>query len=211
MRVRFYESSYGMIFFGFPSAQYTYMHACFFNLPFTLSMRSFHSALISLLVSNVLDPWHFGVDPYPGTFLSFFEDKKSKISHKTVGIKGFLNIFDCWPDPDPGPDPDPNPPLTNGSGFGSGRPKNPVDPDPDSDLDPEHCLSGHFFQALLWPRCSINFLCNVRISFLYQLQRLCYISLLYGASCCIVGNNWFLGGSIHDILRIDKGCGSRTH
>jgi hypothetical protein len=29
------------------------------------------------------------------TFTSFFIDKKSKISHKTVGIKVFLTIFAC--------------------------------------------------------------------------------------------------------------------
>jgi hypothetical protein len=28
-----------------------------------------------------------------GTFTSFFKDKKSKRSHKTVEIKGFLTIF----------------------------------------------------------------------------------------------------------------------
>jgi hypothetical protein len=30
---------------------------------------------------------------FEGTFLSFFKDKKSKRSHKTVRIKGFLTIF----------------------------------------------------------------------------------------------------------------------
>jgi hypothetical protein len=30
---------------------------------------------------------------FEGTFTSFFKDKKSKISHKTVGIKVFLTIF----------------------------------------------------------------------------------------------------------------------
>jgi hypothetical protein len=30
---------------------------------------------------------------FEGTFTSFFKDKKSKISHKTVGIKVLLPIF----------------------------------------------------------------------------------------------------------------------
>jgi hypothetical protein len=30
---------------------------------------------------------------FEGTFTSFFKDKKSKNSHKTVGIKVFLTIF----------------------------------------------------------------------------------------------------------------------
>jgi hypothetical protein len=30
---------------------------------------------------------------YEGTFTSFFKDKKSKRSHKTVGIEVFLPIF----------------------------------------------------------------------------------------------------------------------
>jgi hypothetical protein len=30
---------------------------------------------------------------FEGTFTSFFKDKKSKISHKTVGIKVFLTFF----------------------------------------------------------------------------------------------------------------------
>jgi hypothetical protein len=30
---------------------------------------------------------------FKGTFTSFFKDKKSKRSHKTVGIKVFLTIF----------------------------------------------------------------------------------------------------------------------
>jgi hypothetical protein len=30
---------------------------------------------------------------FQGTFKSFFKDKKSKRSHKTVGIKIFLTIF----------------------------------------------------------------------------------------------------------------------
>jgi hypothetical protein len=32
---------------------------------------------------------------FEGTFTSFFKDKKSKISHKAVGIKVFLTIF-AW-------------------------------------------------------------------------------------------------------------------
>jgi hypothetical protein len=32
---------------------------------------------------------------FEGTFTSFFKDKKSKRSQKTVGIKGFLTIF-AW-------------------------------------------------------------------------------------------------------------------
>jgi hypothetical protein len=30
---------------------------------------------------------------FGGTFTSFFKDKKSQESHKTIGIKVFLNIF----------------------------------------------------------------------------------------------------------------------
>ncbi len=33
---------------------------------------------------------------FEGTFKSFFKDKKSKRSHKTVGIKVFLKIFAWW-------------------------------------------------------------------------------------------------------------------
>jgi hypothetical protein len=33
--------------------------------------------------------------PFEGTFTSFFKDKKSKRSHKAVGIKIFLTIFAC--------------------------------------------------------------------------------------------------------------------
>ncbi len=76
---------------------------------------------------------------FEGTFASFFKDKKSKRSHKAVGIKVFLTIFAWWQkDPDPGldpdqnpypwlmnpdPDPDPGGPKTygsDGSRFGSG-------------------------------------------------------------------------------------------
>ena len=48
---------------------------------------------------------------FEGTFTSFFKDKKSKRSHKTVGIKVFLTIF-AWllKDSDPGS------PKTCGSG-----------------------------------------------------------------------------------------------
>jgi hypothetical protein len=39
---------------------------------------------------------------FEGTFTSFFKDKKSKRSHKTVGIQVFLTIFAWWQkDPDP--------------------------------------------------------------------------------------------------------------
>ncbi len=61
---------------------------------------------------------------FEGTFTSFFKDKKSKRSHKAVGIKVFLTTFagdrrirNREPDPDPYP-------LTNGSGSGSRRPQN---------------------------------------------------------------------------------------
>ncbi len=61
-------------------------------------------------------------------FTSFFKDKKSKRSNKTVKIKVFLTTFALWQkDPDPylwrmDPDPDPGGPKTcgSGSGFGSG-------------------------------------------------------------------------------------------
>ncbi len=33
---------------------------------------------------------------FEGTFTSFFNDKKSKRSHKTAGIKVFLPVFACW-------------------------------------------------------------------------------------------------------------------
>jgi hypothetical protein len=32
---------------------------------------------------------------FEGAFTSFFKDKKSKRSHKTVGIKVFLTTFAC--------------------------------------------------------------------------------------------------------------------
>ncbi len=39
---------------------------------------------------------------FEGTFSSFFKGKKSKRSHKTVGIEVFLPIFaGKYPDPDP--------------------------------------------------------------------------------------------------------------
>ncbi len=48
---------------------------------------------------------------FEGTLTSFFKDKKSQRSHKTVGIKIFLNVFAWWEkDPDPNlwlTDPDP--------------------------------------------------------------------------------------------------------
>jgi hypothetical protein len=67
---------------------------------------------------------------FEGTFKQFFEDKNSKRSHKTVGIKVFLTIFAYWKDPDPDPylwlmDPDPCGPKTYGSdGSGSHRIRN---------------------------------------------------------------------------------------
>ncbi len=33
---------------------------------------------------------------FEGAFTSFFKDKKSKRSHKTVGTNVFLTIFACW-------------------------------------------------------------------------------------------------------------------
>ncbi len=69
---------------------------------------------------------------FEGTFTSFFKDKKSKRSHKTVGIKVFLTILlddrrfriRSRMDPDPylclvDPDPDLGGPKTCGSGSGS--------------------------------------------------------------------------------------------
>ncbi len=42
-------------------------------------------------------------------YTSFYKGKKSKRSHKTVGIKIFLAIFAWWyKDPDPDPEQDPN-------------------------------------------------------------------------------------------------------
>jgi hypothetical protein len=43
---------------------------------------------------------------FEGIVTVFFKDKKSKRSHKKVGIKVFLTIFDWWWK-DPVPDPDP--------------------------------------------------------------------------------------------------------
>ncbi len=51
---------------------------------------------------------------FEGTFTYFFKDKKSKRSHKTVGIKVLLTIFDWWEkNLDPDPDLDPYLWLTN--------------------------------------------------------------------------------------------------
>ncbi len=56
---------------------------------------------------------------FEGTFTSFFKEKKSKRSRKTVGIKVFLTVFAWWyKDPDPDlwqMDPDPGGPKTCGS------------------------------------------------------------------------------------------------
>jgi hypothetical protein len=38
----------------------------------------------------------FCLSLFDGTFTSFFKDKKSKRSHRTVGIKVFLTIFAWW-------------------------------------------------------------------------------------------------------------------
>jgi hypothetical protein len=66
---------------------------------------------------------------FEGTFTSYFKDKKSKRSHKTVGIKVFLTIF-----AGPGSG---SIPLTSGSG--SGRLKNMwIRGIPYPDSDPEH-------------------------------------------------------------------------
>ncbi len=65
---------------------------------------------------------------FEGTFTSFFKNKKSKTSRKTVEIKVFFTIFAQW-QKDPEPDPylwlmDPDPKTCGsggcGSGFGSG-------------------------------------------------------------------------------------------
>jgi hypothetical protein len=52
---------------------------------------------------------------FEGTLTSFFKEKMSIRSHKTVGIKEFLTIFLMIKGSGP---------LTNGSGYGSRRPKN---------------------------------------------------------------------------------------
>jgi hypothetical protein len=43
----------------------------------------------------------FCLSLFEGTFTSSFKDKKSKRSHKTVGIKGFLVFLLVMKDPDP--------------------------------------------------------------------------------------------------------------
>ncbi len=102
------------------------------------------------MATSVVDPWHLGVDPYPrihasdnwifclflfeGTFTSFFKDKKSKRSNKTVEIKVFLtqgltptelgkgfSYYFCLMIEGAGAG---SIPLTNGSGSGFTRPKN---------------------------------------------------------------------------------------
>jgi hypothetical protein len=64
---------------------------------------------------------------FEGAFTSFFKDKKSKRSHKTVGIKVFF-LDDIRSGSG-------SMPLTNGSGSGSRRPQKHTDPD-----SPQHCL-----------------------------------------------------------------------
>jgi hypothetical protein len=61
------------------------------------------------LIISVPDPWHIGVDPDPRIHaadywmdpdadpdFTLFSKKKSKISHKTVGIKVFYTFFTWW-------------------------------------------------------------------------------------------------------------------
>jgi hypothetical protein len=47
---------------------------------------------ILILLTSVSGSLTFCVDPDPAIFV---KDKKSKRSHKTVGIKVFLTIFAC--------------------------------------------------------------------------------------------------------------------
>jgi hypothetical protein len=71
----------------------------------------------------------------------FFKDKKSKRSHRTVGIKVFSYFF-CLMIEGSGSGSG-FIPVPNGSGSGSRRPMqkhtDPTDPDPDS-APPQHCL-----------------------------------------------------------------------
>jgi hypothetical protein len=61
---------------------------------------------------------------FEGSFTSFFKDKKSQGSPKTVGINVFLYYF-CL--------------MIEGPGCGSGRPKIMDPTDPDADPHPQHC------------------------------------------------------------------------
>jgi len=71
---------------------------------------------------------------YEGTFTSFFKDKRSNRSHKTVGIKVFY--YFCLMIEGSGFG---SIPLTNGSGIQQA--KKHTDPtDPDSDPDPQPCF-----------------------------------------------------------------------
>jgi hypothetical protein len=76
----------------------------------------------ALFVSNLQDANKklFCLLLFKGTFASFFTNKRSLRSHKTVEIKVFLTIFAWWWDnPDPHiwlTDPDPGGPKTCGSG-----------------------------------------------------------------------------------------------
>jgi hypothetical protein len=89
---------------------------------------------------------------YCGTYTSFFTNKKSKRSRKTVEIKGYLTILledgrirvrireaknlkdpDSVADPDPNPDPRVFGPPGSGSISQTDR---DMDPDPEPDQDP---------------------------------------------------------------------------
>jgi hypothetical protein len=60
---------------------------------------------------------------FEGTFTSFFKDKKSKKSNKTVEITFFLLLL-----------------LDDRRIREAKKHVDPVEPDPDSDPDPQHCL-----------------------------------------------------------------------
>ncbi len=75
------------------------------------------------------------------TFTTFFKDKKSKRSHKLVGIKIFLLFLLDEKDPDPDPylwlmDSDPD--------QGGSKTYDPTDPDPNP--DPQHCCKDKTIQ-----------------------------------------------------------------
>ncbi len=81
--------------------------------------RPWPSRLPKKFRKNLFFPKFFCLLLFEDTFTSFFRDKKSKKSQKTVGIKVFLTIFAWWKkDPDPYlllTDPDPGGPKTYGS------------------------------------------------------------------------------------------------